>query len=198
MAVESTTKAITGLDGAIATLKGLPDKLRKRALRNALAAGGRLVRDAAKRATPILSASDPAVRKGWRKPGTLKKAITVRTSKQSLKKGDVGVFVNVRPAKGAVFRKGKQVKASNRGAKNPNDPFYWRFVNWDINPAGRDRSKEGKAARRKANAAGGPKSRQGVRFLEKGAAKLGAALEAFKAAMSTALAKINANPKANV
>lgn len=198
MAVETSTKAITGLDGAIATLKGLPDKLRKRALRNALAAGGRLVRDAAKRATPILSASDPAVRKGWRKPGTLKKAITVRTSKQSRKKGAVGVFVNVRPAKGAVFRKGKQVKASNRGAKNPNDPFYWRFVNWDINPAGRDRSKEGKAARRKANAAGGPKSRQGVRFLEKGAAKLGAALEAFKAAMSTALAKINANPKANV
>jgi HK97 gp10 family phage protein len=197
MAVETSFQPIAGLTEAIATLKALPDKLRKRALRNALAAGGRLVRDAAKRATPILSASDPAVRKGWRKPGTLRKALAVRTSKVSRKKGAVGVFVNVRPAKGAVFRKGKQVKASNRGAKNPNDPFYWRFVNWDINPAGRDRSKEGKAARRKANAAGSPKSRPGVRFLEKGAAKLGAALEVFKNQLGLALAKINANPKAN-
>jgi len=98
---------------------------------------------------------------------------------------------------GTKTYKGKQVKASNRGAKNPNDPFYWRFVNWDINPAGRDRSKEGKAARRKANAAGSPKSRPGVRFLEKGAAKLGAALEVFKNQLGLALAKINANPKAN-
>ena len=197
MAVETSFQPITGLTEAIATLKALPDKLRKRALRNALAAGARLVRDEAKRKAPVISASDPAVRKGWRKPGTLRKAITVRTSKASRKKGAVGVFVNVRPAKGAVFRKGKQVKASNRGAKNPNDPFYWRFVNWDINPAGGDRSKEGKAARRKLNKAGGPKARQGVKFLEAGAAKLGAAFEAFKNQLGAALAKINANPKAN-
>lgn len=186
---------IAGLEAAIATLKGLPDKLRKRALRNALAVAARIVRDAARRKTPVLSASDPAVRKGWRKPGTLRKAITVRTSKLARRAGNVGVFVNVRPAKGAKFSGGRQVKASQRGAKNPNDPFYWRFVNWDINPAGFDRSKEGKAQRRKLNKSGAPKSRPGVRFLEAGAAKLGAALEAFKNALGPALKKLNVNPR---
>lgn len=163
---------IEGLDAAIATLKGLPDKLRKRALRNALAAGARLVRDAAKAKAPILSASDPAVLKGWRKPGTLRRAIAVRTSKQARRQGNVGVFVNVRPAKGARFKGGKQVKASQRGAKSPNDPFYWRFVEFGTK----------RAAERK--------------FLREGAQQLGRALEVFKAAMSTALAKINANPRA--
>ncbi|MEY5101213.1 MAG: hypothetical protein RJA36_3932 [Pseudomonadota bacterium] len=164
---------IEGLDAAIATLKGLPDKLRKRALRNALAAGARLVRDAAKAKAPILSANDPAVLKGWRKPGTLRKAITVRTSKAARRAGNVGVFVNVRPAKGAKFKGGKQVKASQRGAKSPNDPFYWRFVEF-----GTKRATERK-------------------FLREGAQQLGRALEVFKAAMGTALAKINANPRAN-
>lgn len=173
MAVETSFHPITGLTEAIATLKALPDKLRKRALRNALAAGARLVRDEAKRKAPVISASDPAVRKGWRKPGTLKNAITVRTSKVARRAGNVGVFVNVRPAKGAVFRKGVQVKGSQRGAKNPSDPFFWRFVEF-----GTKRAKERK-------------------FLREGAQQLGRALEAFKAAMSVALAKINANPKAN-
>ena len=173
MAVETSFQPITGLTEAIATLKALPDKLRKRALRNALAAGARLVRDAAKAEAPVLSANDPAVRKGWRKPGTLRKAIALRTSKVSRKRGAVGVFVNVRPAKGVKFKGGKQVKGSQRGAKNPSDPYYWRFVEF-----GTKRAKERK-------------------FLREGAQQLGRALEAFKAAMSVALAKINANPKAN-
>ena len=173
MAADTSFQPIAGLTEAIATLKALPDKLRKRALRNALAAGARLVRDAAKTKAPILSASSPAVLKGWRKPGTLKKAITVRTSKQARRQGNVGVFVNVRPAKGAVFRKGKQVKASQRGAKSPNDPFYWRFVEF-----GTKRAPERK-------------------FLQAGAQQLGQALDAFQKAMRVAIAKINANPRAN-
>lgn len=186
MAVESTTKAITGLDGAIATLKGLPDKLRKRALRNALAAGGRLVRDAAKRATPILSASDPAVRKGWRKPGTLKKAITVRTSKQSLKKGDVGVFVNVRPA-----------KQGNRGAKNPNDPFYWRFIEFGTKPRRKGERSQSivrgrlKTRRHRKNTG----ATKAYKFLQRGADMLPAALGVFLAKIGPAIEKLN-RPKA--
>lgn len=173
MAGETSVSSIAGLGDAIATLKGLPDKLRKRALRNALAAGARLVRDVAKTKAPILSASDPAVLKGWRKPGTLRRAIVVRTSKQARRQGNVGVFVNVRPAKGAKFKGGKQVKASQRGAKSPNDPFYWRFVEFGTR----------RAAERK--------------FLQAGAQQLGLALDAFQKAMRVAIAKINANPKAN-
>lgn len=167
MAVETTFQPITGLTEAIATLKALPDKLRKRALRNALAAGARLVRDEAKRKAPVISASDPAVRKGWRKPGTLKKAITVRTSKVARRAGNVGVFVNVRPAKGAKFKGGKQVKGSQRGAKSPSDPFFWRFVNF------------------------GTKKMAPRPFLTESAQKLGAALEAFKQSLGMALQKLN-------
>lgn len=108
---------ITGLDDIKEALSGIVPKLRKRALRNALAAGGRIIRDAARAAAPVISPSSLAVVKGYRKPGTVKKAISVRTSKLARRSGDVGVFVNVRPAKGA-----------NRGGKNPNDPFYWRWL----------------------------------------------------------------------
>lgn len=95
-------------------LRGLTDSLRKRVLRNALAEGGRIVRDEARRRAPVLQ---PTMRAPYRKPGTVRRAISVRTSKIARRRGDVGVFVNVRPAKGA-----------QRGAKSPNDPFYWRWL----------------------------------------------------------------------
>lgn len=107
-----------------ATIRGLPDLkaaladvvpgLRRRVLRNALAAGARVVRDDAKARAPVLQ---PTLRAPFRTPGTVKKAIVVRTSKQARKRGDVGVFVNVRPA-----------KKGQRGAKSKTDPFYWRFL----------------------------------------------------------------------
>lgn len=162
---------ISGLDDAIAALKGLPDKLRRRALRNALAAGARIVRDAARQAAPVISSADPAVQKGWRKPGTVKRAITVRTSKQARREGNVGVFVNVRPAKGAAFRKGRLVRASQRGARNPSDPFYWRFLEF------------------------GTRRARPAPFMRPAASALQAALEAFKAAIGPQLAKLNRNPK---
>lgn len=94
----------------------MPRAMRSRVLRNALAAGGREVRDAARRNAPVLSLG-AAVRAPYRKPGTVRKAISVRTSKLARRRGDVGVFVNVKPpARG------------QRGAKSRNDPFYWRFL----------------------------------------------------------------------
>lgn len=108
---------VQGLDELQAVLRSLPDKLRRRALRNALAAGARLVRNAAKTAAPRIRPQAPAVQRGERRPGTLADALRVRTSKDARRAGNVGVFVNVRPAKGA-----------QRGAKKPTDPFYWRFV----------------------------------------------------------------------
>lgn len=114
---DSFTVKVNGLAELRAALLELSPKLRRRALRNALAAGGRVFRDQARRLAPVLAA--PIVRQGRviRQPGTLRKALTVRTSKIARRAGDVGVFVNVRPAKGAA-----------RGAKSPTDPFYWRFV----------------------------------------------------------------------
>ena len=107
---------VTGLPALKAALMAIPDKLRKRALRNALAAGARVVRDDARSRAPVLSQAD-ALRAPFRTPGTVKRAIVVRTSKQARRAGDVGVFVNVRPA-----------KAGQRGAKSKADPFYWRWL----------------------------------------------------------------------
>jgi HK97 gp10 family phage protein len=112
MAVD--TQQIKGFDDLAAKLREIPKAMRKRVLRNALAAGGRLVRDTARASAPVLQAPTP-----YRTPGLVKKSIVVRTSKVARRAGDVGVFVNVRPA-----------KSGQRGAKSRTDPFYWRFVNF--------------------------------------------------------------------
>lgn len=182
----ATTQQVQGLAELQATLLGLPDKLRRRALRNALAAGARVVRDAARGLAPVLSASASAVRKGYRRPGTLKRAISVRTSKAAARQGDVGVFVNVRPAKGAQYRAargkaGKQssrartlVRASQRGAKSPTDPYYWRFVEF-----------------------GTTRSRQHS-FLRAAAGKLGEALAIFTRVLAPQIVRLNITPKADL
>ena len=177
------TSRVEGIPDLKEALLGIVPKLRVRALRNALTAGARLVQRAARLATPVMSAASLAVRKGYRKPGTVRKAISVRTSKVARKSGDVGVFVNVRPAKGAQFktttyrlgglvtRTKRQTAASQRGAKSPNDPFYFRFINW------------------------GTKEVRAFKFLEKGAAQLPAALQVFLAKIGPAIQKLN-KPKA--
>lgn len=177
-----------GVNEAVAELKAVAGKLRVRALRNALAAGARLVQRQAQRATPVLKtttyAGASALRRGVRKVGTVKKAISVRTSKLAKRRGDVGVFVNVRPAKGG-----------SKGAKSPNDPFYWRWLNFGWNPAGTDRSRAGKAKRRALNRSGAAKRKPGAHFLESGARMLPAALQVFIAKLRPAIAKLN-QPKA--
>lgn len=177
---------VTGIPDLREALRGIPPKLRVRALRNALAAGARVVQKAAREATPIISASALAVRKGYRKPGTVRKAISVRTSKVARRNGDVGVFVNVRPA-----------KAGQRGAKNPNDPFYWRFVNFGTTArkAG-DRStymSRGKLRTRRHRVTTGATKKH--EFLEAGAAVLSLARDVFVAKIGPAIAKLN-KPKA--
>lgn len=107
---------IEGLDEFKRKLAEVPKAMRKRVLRNALAAGAREVRDVAKRNAPVMTLGT-ALKAPYRKPGTVKQAIRVRTSKADRRAGDVGVFVNVKPA-----------KAGQRGAKSPNDPFYWRWL----------------------------------------------------------------------
>lgn len=151
---------VTGVADLRRELAALPNKLRVRAVRNALAAGARLVRNAARSAAPVLSIGDPAVQAGRRKPGTVRKAIVVRTSKLARRRGDVGVFVNVRPA-----------KAGQRGARSPNDPFYFRFINW------------------------GTKYIRPFKFLEKGAEQLPAALAVFVSKLPAIIEKLN-RPKA--
>lgn len=169
---------VSGLPDLKAALQSIVPKLRKRALRNALAAGARVVRDEARRNTPILRVPTPT-----RSTGTVRKAITVRSSKIARRAGNVGVFVNVKPA-----------KSGQRGAKSKTDPYYWRWLNFGWNPAGYSTGgygKYGKRLRRKMNKAGADKIRSGFRFLEAGARKLGQALDIFKSKIGPQIHKLN-------
>lgn len=112
---------LRGADQLRDALLQLPDQLRRRVLRKAVRSAGNAIAKAAR------SMAKPDLKKAtkYRKPGTVRRAISVRTSKVDRRSGDVGVFVNVRPIGRSVARVAKLGKMS---AKNPNDPFYWRFL----------------------------------------------------------------------
>lgn len=175
---------VSGLPDLRAALLGIAPKLRKRALRNALAAGARIIRTAAvsearkhNLAAPIRNSAGQVIRK----PGTVANAIAVRTSKRDSKGGDIGVFVNVRPAAGAKFKTVPSTRAlgliktktrvktreSKRGAKSPDDPFYWRFLEF------------------------GTKKQSAAGFLQKAARLTGQALEVFKAKIGPQIQRLN-------
>lgn len=111
---------LRGADQLRDALLQLPDQLRRRVLRKAVRSAGNAIAKAARSSAPILKKATK-----YRNPRTVRRAISVRTSKVDRRAGDVGVFVNVRPIGRSVARVAKLGKAS---AKNPNDPFYWRFL----------------------------------------------------------------------
>lgn len=133
---------IKGLAEFKAKLSTLPATLQRSKLREIMRDAMKIVRENARAKAPKLAA--PVLRKGYpvRLPGTLRNAISVRTSKQEAKAGNVGVFVNVRPLPGNVYKRGGSfvnkdgyrskrytlVKKSQRSADNPRDPYYWRWI----------------------------------------------------------------------
>lgn len=181
MAVEAK---VSGLPDLRAALMGIVPKLRRRALRNALAAGAREVRNASRKAAPVISPRHPMAKSGQRRPGTMRDAISVRTSKIASRQGDVGVFVNVRPAKGAA-----------RGAKNPKDPFYWRWLEFGRQGrAGRalaGRLRLGMFGRRFARQSRAVPAAPAFGFLRAGAAVLPKALQVFIAKIGPQIARLN-------
>lgn len=167
---EGITANVEGIDKLKAALFGLPDKLRNKVLLSALRKGAAVVRKAARDATPVLHDFVP-----YRTPGLLKKRLMVRVSRESKSQGNVGVFVNIKPAAGTQYTRQningvryKTVKrASQRGARSPLDPFYWRYV------------------------AFGTKKMRGRNFLQAGADVLPKALEVFEREVIPAIEKFN-------
>lgn len=167
---EGITATVEGIDKLKAALNGLPDKLRKKVLLSALRKGAAIVRKAARDATPVLQETVP-----YRTKGLLRKRLMVRVSRESKAQGNVGVFVNVRPAEGTKYvkhnilgAKYRTVKrASQRGARSPLDPFYWRFVEF------------------------GTKKMRGRNFMQAGANALPQALEVFEREAIPAIEKFN-------
>lgn len=172
---------VHGLEELVRKLGELPKVLRRRVLRNALAAGARVVRDEAKRKAPVLG--NP-MKAPYRKPGTVRDAIRVRTSKADRKAGNVGVFVNVKPASKA-----------DRGTKSRNDPYYWQWLEF-----GRS-ARAGRPMRAPIKSARGRRSSRAVGyirpfgFLAAGARKLPDAVPVIVAALAKWIAKVNASGK---
>lgn len=110
MAVE-----VQGLKELADALRALPTELASKSggpLAKGLRAAGYVIRDDAKRRAPVLA--EPAK---YRKAGTLKNAIKVRRDRIQAP-GAVETFeVYVQKAKGG-----------KRGTYSPDDPYYWRFV----------------------------------------------------------------------
>lgn len=119
MAGEIYQFTIVGLDALKRNLLALTPTVRRKVAYKALRKAAVPIAETASAPGVVPVLLNPIYRRNKliRKPGTLRDAIKIRSSKDATRAGDVGVFVNVRPAKG-----------SDRGKYSPNDPFYWRFV----------------------------------------------------------------------
>lgn len=156
MAADS--QRIQGLDDLLAKLREMPKKLRTRVLLGALRAAARPVRKEARQLAPVLKEPHP-----YRKPGTVRNAISIRTSRVARRAGDTGVFVNVRPARKGVDKNGVRY----RGAQSNRDPYYWQWLEFGRKARSRQRT-------RRAVTAIAP-----MRFLQRAADKLGESLKTF-------------------
>lgn len=183
---------IKGLNEFKAKMVQLPVQLQKKHMRTMMRDAMKLVRDDARANAPKLTT--PVTKNGMptRLPGTLRNAISVRTSRAEEKAGNVGVFVNVRPLPGNKYRSAGTktnkdgytsrryvlVKKSERGADNPRDPYYWRWI--EFGTKGR-KTKGGKALG----------AVRPYKFLQGAADKLQAAADKFSANLQAWVAKTN-------
>lgn len=107
-------------------LNMLDEQMRERGVKVMMSKAAEPVRDEAKRRAPVLAEPTPT-----RKPGTVRDAIRIWRKRKT--PYAVTYFVGVLGlARGAIRRfkqsqiaKGKSVISS---ADNPNDPFYWKFL----------------------------------------------------------------------
>lgn len=118
---------LTGIDELKRALNGASKTIRTKAVRAALRQAGKVIQQAARAKAPVLTVPTP-----YRSVGTVAKRITVRASKFARQGGNEGVYINVRPIAGKAQTK----KFGRAGAKNPNDPFYWRFLEFGTKKMG--------------------------------------------------------------
>lgn len=110
---------VLGIEDVKRALNQAGKTIRVKAVRGALREAGKVFQAAARAASPVL-----AVPTKRRKSGTVKRNIVVRNSKFAKQKGNEGVYVSVRGIRGSA----RVRKLGKAGASNPNDPFYWRFL----------------------------------------------------------------------
>lgn len=122
----SETIRVAGLQELRAALLTLPKRFDRRVLNAALMAGGRIVAAEGSSRAPVLRQPDPR-----RRAGTLRRNVRARPVRPFPGR-TATVIVSVRQLsrkarvafKTSQFARGRRVSS----ADNPNDPFYWRFV----------------------------------------------------------------------
>lgn len=112
---------IKGLRELERAMKELPKKMHRRILNASLAAGARLIEREAKERVPILKTHTLR-----RLPGVIRRNIRVRPVRPQ-DGNNATVIVSVRNLSAKQITVFKRA-TGQKGAFNPNDPFYWRFV----------------------------------------------------------------------
>lgn len=116
----SLTVKIEGLSQLQQAMQALSKKTSTRIAVKAMRKGGVVIREQARANAPTLKQKVP-----YRKAGTLRKAIS--SSTKIGKNGQVNTKIFVRTLKQSKIDAFK-ARTGKSGAKNPNDPYYWRFV----------------------------------------------------------------------
>ncbi|WP_443090318.1 HK97-gp10 family putative phage morphogenesis protein [Basfia succiniciproducens] len=114
------TVKITGLKELGQAMNSLERKVKNRIAVKAMRKGGAIIREQARANAPTLKRQVP-----HRKRGTLRKAISSSTKMDKNGTVRTTIFVRQLKTKKIIEFKGTNGKS---GAYNPNDPFYWRFV----------------------------------------------------------------------
>lgn len=105
---------VEGLHDLKAALNELSADLKRKIIRAALRDAAAPMAKAARDAAPVLKTEHP-----YRLPGTLKRSIITKASKRYRgQNGEIGVYISASKLKGL---------GGKAGARNPFDPFYWRF-----------------------------------------------------------------------
>lgn len=111
---------VHGLRELQAALRELPRRTDRRLLNKSLMVGARLIRDEARRMAPVLKGADRR-----RVAGAIRRAINAGAVRPQ--GYTASVWVRVRPLTARQIATFKR-KTGKSGADNPNDPFYWWWV----------------------------------------------------------------------
>lgn len=101
-------------------LKMLGEQMRERGVKRMMSRAAVPMRDDAKRRAPVLKEPDPR-----RKPGTLRDAIKIWRKRMT--RYAVTYYVGVRGISRGSIKRFKQL-TGKQSSENPNDPFYWFWV----------------------------------------------------------------------
>jgi HK97 gp10 family phage protein len=155
---------LKGLDNLENALKSLEKKMRTKEVFTMISKGAEVVKAEIKKNAPVMRGGSKKNKTKTRSAGLVRRSVSIRRSSIDRRQKNIGVFVNVKPA-----------KKENRGSKSRLDPFYWSFVNQGWSPGNRQKTTSKKKRPRVVKQAS--YSIRGRKFIQSGAPKLSESLQ---------------------